>query len=147
MYRCTIWGNMLKKEQLQKLQKLQNKCIRQISKHNSVVESYRLLKIMKIPEVIKLQNLKLGFRVQHSQLLENVTLACTSDVNKNSLTKKHRYPTRRKKEPNHPKPQSKWYMTSFLTKCIVEFQNLPSEIRGIKDYNAFIRSCKIHLLN
>ena len=146
-YGCTIWGNILKKEQLQKLQKLQNKCIRQISKNNSVVESYRLLKIMKIPEVIKLQNLKLGFRVQHSQLLENVTLACTSDVSKNSLTKKHRYPTRCKKEPNHPKPQSKWYMTGFLTKCIVEFQNLPGEIRGIKDYNAFIQSCKIHLLN
>ena len=111
------------------------------------MDSYQLLKIMKVPELIKLQNLKLGFRVQHSQLPENVTLACTSDTNKNSLTKKHRYPTRHKNKPNHPKPQSKWYMTSFLTKCIVEFQNLPSEIRGIKDYNAFIRSCKIHLLN
>ena len=111
------------------------------------MESYRSLKLRKVPEIIKLQNLKLGFKVQHSQLPENVTHTCTSDVNKNSLTKKHRYPTRHKEKPNHPKPQSKWYKSSFLTKCIVEFQNLPAEIWSIKDYNAFTHSCKVHLLN
>ena len=83
---------------------------------------------MKVSEIIKLNNLKLGFKVQHSQLPENVSLACTSDTNKNPLTKKHRYPTRRKQEPNHPKPQSKWYKSSFLTKSILEYQNLPAEI-------------------
>ena len=31
-YGCTIWGNMLRQEQIQKLQKLQNKCIKLISK-------------------------------------------------------------------------------------------------------------------
>ena len=71
---------------------------------------------MKVSEIIKLQNLKLGFKVQHSQLPENVTHACTSDANKNSLTETHRYPTIRKEEPNHPKLQIKWYKSSFLTK-------------------------------
>ena len=34
IYGCTIWGNMLRKEHIQKLQKLQNKCIKDISKKN-----------------------------------------------------------------------------------------------------------------
>ena len=57
VYGCTIWGNMLRQEQIKKLQKLQNKCIAQITEKTASTKVYQSLKIMKITEMIKLQNL------------------------------------------------------------------------------------------
>ena len=68
VYGCTTWGNMIKKEHLTKLQKLQNQCISLISNNDASTKVYQSLKIMKVKDIIKLQNLKLGFKVQHSQL-------------------------------------------------------------------------------
>ena len=108
VYGCATWGNMLKAEQLKKLQKLQNCCIALITKREAMTKVYQSLKIMKIPEIIKLQNLKLGFKVQHSQLTVNVLATCTMDAKKATPQKNHSYNTRRKNEQNRPKPQSKW---------------------------------------
>ena len=83
---------------------------------------------MKVKDIIKLQNLKLGFKVQHSQLPENILAVCKTDSNQNSLKKHHSYNTRRKNEQNCPKPDTRWYQTSFLVKSISEYQSLPSSI-------------------
>ena len=68
VYGITTWGNMLRSEQIQKLQKLQNKCIPLITGTKMITKEYQSLGIMKIPKLISLQNLKLGFKVQHLQL-------------------------------------------------------------------------------
>ena len=102
VYRITTWGNMLRLEQIQILQKLQNKCIFLISGKKAVTEECQSLRIMKIPKIICLQNLKLGFRVQHSQLPIMIKTACITDANSQKLTKQHNYNTRCKSEPNHP---------------------------------------------
>ena len=94
-----------------------------------------------------MQNLKLGFKMQHSQLPANVIATCTTDVEKKSLKKVHSYNTRRKGEQNHPKLASKWYQSSFLVKSVGSFQSLPDQIRNIKDYHHFVTSCKRHILN
>ena len=73
---------MLKAEQIKKLQKLQNRCISLISNKGATNTVYQSLKIMRIPEIIKLHNLKLGFKVQHSQLPANVLAVCTTDAKK-----------------------------------------------------------------
>ena len=146
-YGITTWGNMIKKEHLNKLQKLQNRCISLISNKDASSKVYHSLKIMKVRDIIKLQNLKLGFKVQHSQLSENVLTVCITDANQNSLKKHHPYNTRRKNEQNHPKPATKWYQTSFLVKSINKFQSLPCSIRNITEYNRFVRSCKTYIIN
>ena len=147
VYGCTTWGNMLKAEQIKKLQKLQNRCISLISNKGVTNTVYQSLKIMKIPEIIKLHNLKLGFKVQHSQLPANVLAMCTTDSKKCTLTKRHSYNTRRKNEQNRSKPMSKWYQSSFLVKSIFSFQALPPSLRAISDYYQFESHCKNHLLN
>ena len=147
VYGCTTWGNMLKKEQLTKLQKLQNLCITLISNKHASTKVYQSLNIMKIPDIINLQNLKLGFKVQHSQLPANVLAVCTTDTKKGSLKKHHSYNTHRKNEQNCPKPDSKWYQSSFLVKSVGSYQSLLDQIRNITDYNHFVTSCKNYILN
>ena len=128
VYGCTTWGNMIKAEQIKKLQKLQNRCISLISNKGATNNVYQSLKIMKILEIIKLHNLKLGFKVQHSQLPAHVLAVCKTDATICTLTKHHSYNTRRKNEQNHPKPMSKWYQSSLLVKSICSFQSLPSHL-------------------
>ena len=87
VYGIITWGNMIKKEHLNKLQKLQNQCISLISNKDASSKVYHSLKIMKVKDIIKLQNLKLGFKVQHSQLQGNVLATCITDSNQ-KFTKK-----------------------------------------------------------
>ena len=147
VYGCTIWGNMLRRDQLDKLQKLQNNCIRLITKRKHTSESFQLLQLLTVSEIIKLQNLKLGFQVQHSRLPEMVAQACRTDAKSASLEKKHKYNTRRKREPNRPRPGSKWYNRSFLVKSMQEFQSLPDELKKIENQQHFVQLCKKHLLS
>ena len=100
VYGCTIWGNMLRSDQLERLQKLQNSCFRLIMNQKDTLQSHQLLNLMTVAEIIKLHNLKMGYLVQHRQLPEMVINACRSDVNSVSLEKKHKYNTRKKHEPN-----------------------------------------------
>ena len=146
VYGCTTWGNMLKTCQLKKLQKLQNKCIELITGRTPTVNCYQSLKVLRVAQLIKLQNLKLGHKVQYPQLPTMILKACTSDVQGKSLQKGHGYNTRRKEEPNHPKLQTDWYKTSFLVKSIVDFQGLPTNVRNIENFDLFISSCKSFLL-
>ena len=87
VYGVTTWGNMLSKEHLSKLQRLQNCCFGLITGKTASIEDYKSLKIMRIPDIIKLQNLKLGFKVQYSQLPSMVMNACTTNA-KQVLLKK-----------------------------------------------------------
>ena len=113
VYGCTTWGNMLNQSQLKKLQKLQNKCIQLINGKPATSDNYQSLKLLKFAEIVKLQNLKLGHQVQHSQLPERILDVCMSDTHSKSLVKLHGYQTRRKLEPNHPKIQRTLVQNQF----------------------------------
>ena len=146
VYGITTWGNMLRSKQIHKLQRLQNKCILLISGTKTIMKEYQSLGIMKIPKLISLQNLKLGFKVQHSQLPIMIKTACVTDANRQKLDKGHSYNTRCKNEPNHPKSKCIWYRSSFLTKSITEYQALPASLRKINSYFPFVLACKKLLL-
>ena len=137
---------MLKANQIKKLQKLQIKCIELITGKLPVLKTYQSLQILRIVEIIKLQNLKLGHKVQYPQLPTMIYNACVSDIQGKPLVKNHHYDTRRKCEPNCPKPQTEWYKSSFLVKSLKDFQNLPVKIRNMANYNHFVSSCKKLLL-
>ena len=61
VYGSTTWGDMLNQSQQKKLQKLQNKCIHLITGKQATRENYQTLKVLRFNEIIKLQNLKLGY--------------------------------------------------------------------------------------
>ena len=146
VYGITIWGNMLSKEQIKKLQKQQNCCVRTISNKDSNPNTYRRLKLLTVEQIIRLSNLKMGYKVQHSQLPEPILVACKTDANNKTLSKSHHYPTRRKNEINRAVAHSKWYSNSFMLKSTSEYQNLPVSIKSIALYPLFVSKCKAHLL-
>ena len=94
VYGSTTWSNMLNQSQWKKLQKLQNKCIHLITGKQATRENYQTLIVLRFNEITKLQNLKLGYQVQHSQLPESILHACKSDTYRKSLVKSHGYQTR-----------------------------------------------------
>ena len=97
VYGCTVWGNMLVQWKLKKLQALQNKCVSYMIWGRVKPETYRTLKLLKGKEIIRLQTLKMGYKVQHSQLPRNIIRACITDANSKPLAKTHDYQTRQKR--------------------------------------------------
>ena len=75
---------MLNASQKCKLEKTHQKCCRLVGKDNN---------LLSLDNIIRLQNMKLGFRLRHlrSHLPERIKNACESDMNKKSLSKSHRY--------------------------------------------------------
>ena len=146
-YGIIVWGNMLSKCHLNKLQKLQNNCIKEILKRKININDYRLLKMLRISELIKLENIKLAYRTKHSQLPEKVQTACRTDSRNSTLVKAHRYNTRQKLELNLPRASTTMYKNSFLFQSTVDYQKLPLEIKKISQYASFVRKGKEFLLS
>ena len=121
VYGITVWGNMLKKEKIKKLQKLQNICVTLISGKNSCSDTYKQLKLLTVHEIIRLYNFKMGYKVQHSQLHEPILQACMTNAHSQTLKKDHGYDTRHKHEINRVKAHSKWYSNSFMAKSTFEY--------------------------
>ena len=138
--------NMLTKEKLKKLQKIQNRCTSLIMGSKTISDTYKHLKLLTVKQIIRLYNSKLGYKVQHSQLPVPILQACKTDSTNQPLIKDHPYMTRRKNEINRAKAFSNWYLNSFMVQSTKEFQNLPDSIRSIKLFPSFVKSCKNYLL-
>ena len=138
-YGIITWGNMLNASQKRKLEKTHQKCCRLSGKNNS---------LLSFDNIIRLQNMKLGFRLRHlcSHLPERIKNACESDMNKKSLSKSHRYNTRYKSILNLPKANCSNYKNSFLVRCITDYSSLPVELKSITNEGLFVKLCKYHLL-
>ena len=104
--------------------------------------------LLPLDSIIKLQNMKLGFRLRHlySHLPEKIKLACESDINKKSLLKSHHYNTRNKSILNLPKAACSNYKNSFLFHCTMDYSSLLSNIKQVTNESLFMQLCKIHLL-
>ena len=147
-YAIMVWGNMMSKSQLDRLQKQQNKCIRLITNEHANVEDYKRLKILDITSLIRLENYKHGYKLNNNLLPIPVAKSCTSDSTHQSIMKQHNYNTRNKHLPNVPKATNKKYRSSFLYQHIKDFQQLPDSIKNDSTtFPSFVRRCKKHLLN
>ena len=142
-YGCTKWGNMLNRQQLAKLQKLQNKCLSYILNKNINYNDYQSLKLLRVKEIITLHNLKLSHKIQHKDLPAKLLQCCETDANNKNLKKTHGYNTRNKKELNPPITKNKWYKDSYLTKSINDFHNLPLEVKSVKSMACLSPHAKI----
>ena len=142
-YCVGIWGNQISKQQIDSLQKLQNKCIRLICKKNHITQKdFTDLKVLQINELIKLENLKFAYKLNKNLLPKKIEECALHDHKGNSLEKTHQYSTRSKCIPNAPKASNKHYLNSIFCKSIKEFRTLKGETQNATNLYSFTRSCK-----
>ena len=141
-YGLLLWGNSAKKEHLNKINKLQSKCLQLI--HPKA--SSKSLNILSLDEMIKLENMKFGYKLVHHILPPRIIEICHKDSRAQSLTKTHNYSTRNKSVPNLPVRMNKQYRESFLCKGPQSWLTLSVETRNKHSLKSFVRKCKYNLL-
>ena len=67
-YGLLIWGNMINSDDKQKLQKLQDKCVQLIDLKKSVENIYRDHRILKLSQLVELENYKVWYKHYHNML-------------------------------------------------------------------------------
>ena len=81
-YGLIVWGNMAPKVTLNKLQKIQNKCFKLIYGEEASIANFHNKRIMRIPDIITLLNLKHSHKVQHLHLPNRVLACSQTDITK-----------------------------------------------------------------
>ena len=140
-YGISIWGNMISQGQIKKLQAMQDKCVTLIS-HSS----YKSMKLLKVCDIVKLENYKFAYKIMHNMLPDKVIKAAMSDHKGNSLKKAHSYNTCQKNLLNTPAKAANKYIDSVLCKSVLDYQSLMVETLSIKTYSSFVNQCKKLLL-
>ena len=130
-YGLVLQGSMTTKDNLNRMQSIQNKCIEIISRNKNVEDSFKKLKIAKINELIKLQQIKIGYRLLNKLLPNKISQQLQCDSNQKSLIKAHPYNTRRNNIPNLPKVTRINYINSYLYKSIKQFMLLPLNLQNM----------------
>ena len=146
-YGISIWGCMIKKEQLNKIGNLQKKAISLINLNSSVDNIMSEEKILSIDEIIKLELLKIGHQLSVGTLPINLSRDLKKDHLSNSLIKEHNYDTHYKRDLYLPKARGKTYRDSFLYKCILEYNNLSKSLKSVNKMSTFVRLCKKELFD
>ena len=141
-YCILIWGNSLNGANIQKLQALQNSCVRLIKPNSDMTSLYRSLGILKIPQIIELENCKFGYKYKKISLPSRIQQLVSCDQNNKSLSKTHKYETRNKTLPKKPRGVYKQYSNSFLCNWIDDYSALPREIKNSKTLAQFANICK-----
>ena len=117
------------KEQIIKLQKLQTKCLQLVQSKQTKSNLNKNLGILTIDEMIRLENMKFGYKLVHQMLPQKIVKTCYVDSKHQPLTKSHQYSTRNKSVPNLPRNMNKLYRESFLCKGPQSWLTLSVETR------------------
>ena len=67
-YGLVNWGSLITNRDLDKLQKLQNQCVRLIDPKSNINQIYKKNQILKIKDLIKLELSKFGYKYLHNIL-------------------------------------------------------------------------------
>ena len=102
--------------------------------------------MLRLEELLYLENTKLGYKLEHYLLPQNLHMMMISDSKSKSLTKTHHYETRTKDLPHLPTAQNKNYHESFLFQSIKEYENVPEKIRNSNKLTTFSFNMKLRLL-
>ena len=146
-YGLLLWGNNVNKEQLNKLQKLQTRCLQLVYNKQTNINLNKTLGSLTIEEMIQLENMKFGHKLVHQMLPQKIVEICYEDSRQHSVIKIHQYSTRNKIVPNLPKNMNKLYRESFLCKGPQSWLTLSVETRERYSLKSFINKCKVNLLS
>ena len=86
-YGLNVWGGLITKEILNKIQKVQNYCLAMIDPLQTTKITAKQEKILNISSLIRLEHLKLGYRMIHKSLPPQINFHLSTDHNKHSLEK------------------------------------------------------------
>ena len=141
-YGLILWGTMTTQNNLLRVQSVQNKCVEIISRNKNTELNYEKLKILKIKDLIRMQEIKVGYRLINKMLPNKISQQLQSDPKRKSLTKTHTYNTRGKKIPNLPKVSKSNYINSYLYQSIKQFMLLPLTLQNMPTLSLFITNYK-----
>ena len=141
-YCLLIWGGSIKKSDLARLTKIQNKCVRLIEPKLNLDDIYKKHKILRIESLIQLEEIKFGFKLINKLLPKKLQNLVDHDSKGITLAKMHAYDTRNKKIPNLPCSNNNKYRNSFLNKGMVSFGNLPYQLKSKTNVSAVIAGFK-----
>ena len=133
---------MVTKEILNKIQKVQNYCMAIIQPNQNIKITAKKEKFLNISSLIRLEHLKLGYRMLHKSLPPQINTHLSTDQNKISLEKSHKYDKRNKNKPNLPKIKNKSYRNSFLYQSNKELMLPLQKIIAQPTKSTFIKSVK-----
>ena len=140
-YGLGVWGGLASKDIVNRIQRIQMKCLKEITKNPAT------LKILNIDKLIRLEHAKLGYRIEHKQLPEKIMKIITTDSMNKSLKKTHKYNTRNKNNLYLPKIKNNQYRNSFLYQANKEIMLLPKIKYEKVSYTTFIKSMKLTFLD
>ena len=142
-YGIGIWGSLIPKETLTKLQKIQNMCLKILdsgryagNKDNDPIQ------ILTVEQLIHLELCKIWHKRSLGLLPTNLESTMSTDQYNKNLHKSHRYHTRRKNLQNRPRSTHHQYHDSFLVKGNCLYCQLSQdlhEIKSIKQFNTALK--------
>ena len=113
-YGIVVWGTMINQSKLNDLQRVQDNCVKQLDLSMTLPDIYKKHGLLKISQIIKLEQLKLGYKLTHKLLPESLTSQLCTGPDKECLVKQHSYKTRTKDLLNLPLVKNTTYRKSFL---------------------------------
>ena len=128
-YNLGVWGSMLSKLQILEISQLQQKCIHHMIRRNSlpVDDIFKKLKLLKFPDMIKIEWCKFGARISNNLLPKPIQELMIKRGGK----KTHGYETRNKHIPNTQKHATTCFNISFMCHGITEYSNLSTDLKSI----------------
>ena len=113
LYGLLLWGNAVNETYLTKIQCIMDRCFTICTGLPPTTINYTVEKMLTLKELIKLEVLKLGYKLHHNLLPENLSRLIWTDSNDNSLKRTHHYHTRHRHLPTLPKALSKSYHRNY----------------------------------
>ena len=98
-----------------------------------------------LPDIIKQEVLKFGWKITHQQLPIALQKCAITTAKGHSLEKRHHYETRNKSVPNIPIVKNSLYKCSIFCTGISSYGDLPNELKNINSYNLFCKRLKLYL--
>ena len=137
-YGIGIWGSLIPKETLKKLQKIQNTCLGILGPDVSKC-------ILTVENQVTLEMCKLWHKKSLGLLPRNLDHTMSTDHHNASLLKTHSYNTRQKNLENRPKSTQHQYHDSFLVKGNRVYSQLNKCLHDCKSIQQFTRLLKKNL--
>ena len=141
-----VWGPMLDKCSLNKLQKLQNKAVNTLFPKLNMDLCFTKSKILRVKSLIKLEEYKLGYKMCHNLLPRPLHNCLLTEHCDRTTEKMHSYNTRHKSTPNLPHAKTRKYRNSLLFSTIQSYMHLPLDCKDSKTLVSFVKKCKTMLL-
>ena len=120
-YGMSIWGTLASKTDLKRIQTVQNNCLRCIEPKMCLIDSHKKHKILRVEDLIKLEQYKLGYKAYNNLLPRKLLTCLFTDSKDRTLRKTHKYNTRCKEIPNVPVMSSTKYRNSYMYMCMKEY--------------------------